>query len=192
MVLSFAVIVYRFPQDLVHAGFLWHMTPFAYVPVSLADAVLGKISVIVVSIGAILLLALVLKNRTVVLPQRLIGIALTLYLLGMVFGWQFSYLRHIPTASPAKEVAMKVQELRIQNLDVLGINLKTQPALYFYLRRINGLNVVERGSAALTSMYVLTTADELRQNTVRPGNAILIREPFALIERVNQGEEASI
>lgn len=173
------------PLGLAHNGALWRATPFGWMPDWFADAWIGRM---VISVGVVVVLTVIAwwLRRRARDAVRLVGIAATVWLAVLAIGWYGSYLRHLPTSSPFKDVAVAVEQTGTRQLDVLDVSLLTQPAGNFYLRRIPGLTVHEvRIGDRLDAPYLLTTELRVRTMSVaRPfGDAILERSPYLLFRR---------
>lgn len=182
---SFAAGMYVLPLGIAHEGVLWQLTPFAYLPDGASGTVIGRTAVACLVTAVVIAVTSFLRSRTVVKPSRLAGMAVVLYFAVMALGWQFSYLRHLPTTSPLKDIAARIDELNVSEVDVVGVNLLTQPAGYFYLRRVPGLTVSERVSIDdIRTSFVLTdTAWSPYDLLLSQGDVILQREHFVLLER---------
>ncbi|MFH0829145.1 MAG: glycosyltransferase family 39 protein [Candidatus Kerfeldbacteria bacterium] len=182
--LSFFVGIYLLPQGLAHEGLLWRATPFAYVPEWFVLTVAGKLIVAAVVTGIVIGVTFLLRTQTIIEPTRAVGMAVIVYLVIIAFGWQYSYLKHLPTASPLKDIAERVSEVRAEKLDVVGIRLVTQPAGYYYLRRMPDLSIRELSNAdEAQGPLILVASDSPQYDSVRNrGNAILERDRFVLFE----------
>lgn len=155
---SFAWFVFRIPQDFVHAGALWRATPFAYLPEWFSDSTAGRLIVAAVSSAGVVVVMRLLHHRIRIASTRAVGMVLVVYLWALAFGWQVSYLRHLPTSSDYTRLAEAVIKQSERQVDVVGVSLETRPALNFYLRRIEGLAVREvLMPEAATAPLVLTT-----------------------------------
>ena len=75
--------------------------------------------------------------------------------------------------------------MKATDVDVVGINLVTQPAGDYYLRSVAGLAVHELKQVdAVSHSLVLTDTNSPQYDSVRGmGSAILERDHFALIQR---------
>ncbi|MBI5405245.1 MAG: glycosyltransferase family 39 protein [Candidatus Kerfeldbacteria bacterium] len=183
--LSFAVFVFRMPLEFVAQGWLWRLTPYAYLPSGMAGNVLGRGLVALVTTAGVGLLIWTLRKRLVIASTRAVGMIVVVYLCVLAAGWQFSYLRHLPVSAPLKTIAEKVEALDARSIDVVGINLATQPAGNFYLRRIADLEVREiKADQPRQSELVLTTVEN-RPNDAK--NAILEVGPYVLYSADSQG-----
>lgn len=181
---SAALGVAVLPLGIAHEGILWKLTPFAYLPAGVVSSAAGRLMVGVVVAGMLVLIGAGLRNRIIAQPERMLSALVIAYFLVVAFGWQVSYLRHLPTSSPLKEISQKVETVRATALDVIGFTLETQPAGYFYLRRIPWLSVREvKTLDDLTNTVVLTTLDPKNASIRERGDAILERGNYILIEQ---------
>ena len=184
-VASFFIGVYVLPLGIAHEGILWKLTPFAYLPASFTDTVSGRIVVSAVVTALIVAVTLVLRTQTVVKPTRVVGMATIVYLLAIAGGWQYSYIKHLPTTAPLKDMAQRLSSMKAKDVDVVGINLVTQPAGDYYLRSVIGLTVHELKQADEAShSLVLTDMNSSQYDSVQGmGSAILERDHFVLLQR---------
>lgn len=182
MVASFALALAILPLGLAHEGLLWKLTPYGYLPFD-ASTTFARVAMAVLAIVVLTLLGLALRRRLVANPVRLFGIVATAYFLVLSFGWQASYLRHLPTTSPLKFMAEAIASSGVENLDVVRVSLLTQPAGYFYLRRIPGLVLREvKGGEEIKGPLVLTTKAGLDDSLRSQTDAILERDRFILLK----------
>ncbi len=182
--LTLAATIALLPSGLAHTGLIWMMTPYGFLPDAVSTSVAGRLSAGVLVSVIVVVLARSLRGRIVVAPTRAIGIFLTVYFLVVALAWQGSYLRHQPMTAPFKEIAEKVDVLNVEGIDVTGFTLVTQPAGYFYLRRIPDLKLREvKTPDDLTSRVVLTTLDAQNASIRDRGDAILEAGNYILIEQ---------
>lgn len=184
-VASFFAGAYVLPLGIAHVGILWKLTPYAYLPSSFADTFSGR-TIVAAAITALSVgITLLLKTQTIVKPTRAVGMVTIVYLLVIAGGWQYSYIKHLPTTAPLKDMAAKLSTMQVKDVDVVGINLVTQPAGDYYLRSVSGLTVHELKQAdAVSHDLILTDANSPLYDSVRGmGSAILERDHFALIQR---------
>jgi 4-amino-4-deoxy-L-arabinose transferase-like glycosyltransferase len=184
-VASFFAGAYVLPLGLAHEGFLWRLTPYAYLPSSFIDTVSGR-TVVAAAVTALVVAAtLLLKTQTIIKPTRVVGMAVIVYLLAIAGGWQYSYLKHLPATAPLKDMSAKLSALKAKDVDVVGINLVTQPAGDYYLRSVSGLTVHELKQADdVSHSLILTDTNSPQYDSVRGmGSAILERDHFVLLER---------
>jgi len=178
---SFLIFVYRIPSEFVPVGWLWKLTPYGWLPSVAAESLIGRGLVAIVTTIAVSSAMYLLRRRLVISSTRAIGMTVVVYLCVLALGWQVSYLRHLPTTTPMKTLAERVDELDAGSIDVVGIDMRTQPAGYFYLRRIPGLQLREIGpDETVTGDLVLTTIEL----SAGRGDAILESGQFALIRPV--------
>lgn len=149
--LTAGLIVFLEPSRLAHEGFLWRMTPFGWLPEAWTS--FGYRLAIAMALGGICWAIMTFVRRG---PRVMMGIILvSIFVLS--FGWQYSYVKHLPTSTKSKAMAMFIEQRRPSTLDVL-IAHQTEPALYFYLDRQPGLTTREVFSPVqITSPLVLTT-----------------------------------
>lgn len=180
---SFLAGVALLPQGIAHEGLLWKMTPYAYLPARFADTAGGTVAVAAVTTAVVVLVTILLKRQTVIEPTRAVGMLVIVYLLTVAFGWQYSYIKHLPATSALKEVAQEVRKVGATELDVVGITMTTQPAGYYYLRSVAGLRLREIGRADdLAAPYALVVRDTPQYASVSvKGSAILTRDRFVLV-----------
>ncbi|MBI4092297.1 MAG: glycosyltransferase family 39 protein [Candidatus Kerfeldbacteria bacterium] len=183
-VLAVAATAFYLPDGLAREGILWKMTPYAYLPEA-ASSVGGRV---LVAIGVVLLIAaltIVVRKLTTVRPPSLLGALGVGYVLVIALGWYGSYLRHLPTASAFKTMAERVDRADASELSVIGLNLATQPAGYFYLRRIPDLKLREvRTVDELSSGLVLTTTADDTSTIRSQGRTILQQGNFVLLDYI--------
>lgn len=184
-VASFFAGAYVLPLGLAHEGFLWRLTPYAYLPSSFADTASGRTVVAAVITALAVGVTLLLKTQTIIKPTRIVGMVTIVYLLAIAGGWQYSYIKHLPTSSPLKDMAARLSSMKAKDVDVVGINLVTQPAGDYYLKSVAGLTVHELKHAdAVSHDLILTDANSPLYDSVSSmGSAILERDHFALIQR---------
>lgn len=183
--LSCAAGLFAVPLGIAHEGALWRLTPFAYLPDSASETVFGRILVACFITLLIVAVTSLLRSRTVVQPIRIVGMVMISYFVVLATGWQLSYLRHIPTTTPMKEIAGIVADRKAGDIDVIGLKLLTQPAGYFYLRRIPGLTVTERVNRddIRSSLVLSDTSWSGYDLLLAEGDVILQRDHFVLLER---------
>ncbi len=180
---SFFAGVALLPQGIAHEGLLWKLTPFAYLPEWYAATVGGQLVVAIATTAAVVVMTILLKRQTIIEPTRAVGMIVIGYLVVMAFGWQYSYIKHLPTSSPLKDVANELRRVNATALDVIGINLTVQPAGYYYLRSVPDLKLRELKNAdELNGPYALVQVRSPQYDSVMArGSAILTRDRFALV-----------
>ncbi|MBI4090391.1 MAG: glycosyltransferase family 39 protein [Candidatus Kerfeldbacteria bacterium] len=175
---SLAVMVFVLPRGLAHEGLLWFLTPYAYLP----EAALTSGGRVVVGLGVagLVWLTAVWLRRRLARPEKLLAMLAAVAVVVLSLGWQASYLRHLPTAGPFKNMAQQLDDLNATEVEVVDIKLLTSPAGYFYLRRVPGLMVREVAVEAARGPYILTTATE--RDRFPSSRAILERDRYVLLE----------
>lgn len=175
--------MYILPSGLVENGTLWKLTPYVYLPTVAHTDWLQRTFVTVVSLLAVLLVSGVVRRY---FRSKEIGITVSLviaYLVVLAVGWQVSYFRHIPEQTSLKPIAVYSTNHFLLQLDAVDADLLHQPALYFYLRRIPGLQLHElQEGASPTTPYVLTRERSLVSLPV-PCCAILTAGAYLLLEQ---------
>lgn len=181
--LSFAAGIIVLPIGIAHEGVLWKLTPFAYVPTVFVNALWGRVIVSLVVTAVVVVITLILRTQTIIKPTRIVGMILIMYLVVMAGGWSYSYIKHEPSTSALKDIARELQVTHITDVDIVGMNMLTQPAGYYYLRSINGLRVHENVRVdAVSHAVILTSTDSSQYGSVlAKGSVILKRDHFALI-----------
>lgn len=175
---SLALLVYVLPRGLAHEGLLWQLTPYAYLPEAALTS--GGRVLIGLGIAALVWSVAIALRRRIGRPEKPFAALGVVYVVALALGWQLSYLRHLPTTAPFKDVAQQLDDLNATTVDVVGVKLLTSPAGYFYLRRVPNLMVQEVAAAAARSPYVLTTLTERGRFT--GSRAILERDRYVLLE----------
>lgn len=180
---SFLSGVALLPQGIAHEGLLWKLTPFAYLPAWYTVTVGGQLIVAAATTAIVMVITILLKRQTIIEPTRIVGMIVIGYLVAMSFGWQYSYIKHLPSTSPLKDVANELRRVKATELDVVGINLTVQPAGYYYLRSVPDLKLYELKSVDdLGSSHALVQAGTPQYDSAMVrGSAILIRDRFALV-----------
>ncbi len=142
--LSTAWMIAAMPAHLAHSGLLWNLTPYGFLPVAWATHAMFRWLVALIAALIVVTIARVLQPR---LAPLIVGAAMAAYVVILSFGWQYSYLKHLPTTSNAKAIAAQVISIHPQDIRVIDISHLSEPALYFYLARI-GVPITEATSAA--------------------------------------------
>jgi 4-amino-4-deoxy-L-arabinose transferase-like glycosyltransferase len=101
------------------------ITPFAYAPITWPR--------LVVALVLPVLLLIVLRTKRGGVYRVQIGLASLVLMLSLGAWWAWSEIRHLPTTSPAKDLAAMLQQKNIHTVDVVGVDLRTYPNIYFYL-----------------------------------------------------------
>lgn len=181
--LAFGWAIYLLPAGLKESGNLWKLTPYVYFPtISLVDWV-QRLFVSIVCVAAVLLLFFACRRYA---PHRATvftgSLALAFFII-LAAAWQLSYFRHLPDQASLKSIADFAAQHSLRRLDAVDADLVHQPALYFYLNRIPGLQLNElRAGSQPTSPYVLTRETSL-MSLPEPCCAILTAGAYMLLEQ---------
>ncbi len=162
---------------------LWNVTPFRILPSDWWGDEIGRWTVAVLSAGLLWLLAWLIRRYRGLGLRRwsvMLVIGVTVYLAA---AWIGLSLRHLPSALALKTVAARVERMKTTALSVVGVNLKGQPAGYFYLRRMDDVQVPEQPSGTPpASPVVLTTTEPKNAPLNTEGRVILKQPPFVLLD----------
>lgn len=176
-------VFYYVLLELSQRGVLWKITPYRFLPADLWHHWLGRMVVAVVSAGLLWLIARWCR-RFRLWPTWQWSILLTTFMAGLLsVAWMTLFLRHLPTTLPLKTLAAKAEQLHTETLSVIGVNLKGQPAGYFYLLRLQDIRLIEQpaGSSPVAPV-VLTVADAKEALVTRDGRVVLKQGPFVLLD----------
>lgn len=153
------------PTRLIHTGPLWLLTPYPY---------LDRLGLPVWSFWPMLVIvALVVSFYQRPWVKKFILVAIGIIVTGSALWWNISNMRHLPITSPAKELGQLMRERGIEEVEVVALDLRPRPDLYFYLRQAK-VRVIEN--------LVLPTGEQRPILTART-NPIAIPRTWSREER---------
>jgi len=117
------------PTRLIHTGPLWLLTPYPY---------FDRLGLPVWSFWPMLAVvaSVTVFYRRPWIKNFILG-GIGVLVLGSALWWNISNIRHLPTTSPAKELGQLMKERGIEKVEVVALDLRPRPDLYFYLRQAN-------------------------------------------------------
>ena len=146
---SLGYLIWLMPKQLVHLGWLWRLTPYAYLPEAwqtiATRSLVGLVAAVVIG-----LIVWRWRSRTWWLGLIMI------YSLTLAGGWTISNLKRLPINSNEKIVSQKLTTITNPRVETVGLNLKSYPNLYFYLRRINGLELRENLASPSGQAWIIS------------------------------------
>ncbi|MBI5467022.1 MAG: glycosyltransferase family 39 protein [Candidatus Kerfeldbacteria bacterium] len=170
-------------QELQHRGVLWNVTPYRFLPAALWQQWPGRLAVAVVSALIVWLVARWLRGRRQwSATQWAAGLTAALIMF-LAMSWTVLYLRHLPRTLPLEQIARRLQSMSGASFTVVGVNLKGQPAGYFYLRRLDS-NPFNEQPARTPPLHpiVLTTTAANNALVNQAGSVMMTASPFVLVD----------
>ncbi len=151
---SLAYLIAIMPSYIVHQGLLWRLTPYPYLWAGGGGSTVSRF----LFAGALVAALWFVWWRTKQLRQhvRLIVPMIVVYILGLASIWTLATLRHLPTSSVQTKIAEAVIATKTQRVESVGLDLLPQPNLYYYLRRIPKMVVVEHVEVPSRTGLVIT------------------------------------
>lgn len=150
LLVALGVVWYVAESQVDLSGPIRFITPFGYLPSMLPKAVAAFL---VPLVGIILL-----WKKNPLRYAQTIGAFGILAMIGIAGWYSFSELRHLPTTSPAKELALVLEKKHINNVDIVGFDSRSYPNLYFYLRQRSAMKINEGVSTINTQHTSVTLA----------------------------------
>lgn len=168
----------------LHAGsVLWNVTPFRFLPPEWWRYEAGRWIIAVVSTAGLWLLAQAGQRLRPLVAGRWSVLVITGLIVYLSAAWMGLFLRHRPSTLALKTIAAEVEQMKTDSLSVIGVNLKGQPAGYFYLRRMDDVHLLEQSSGTSPiSPVVLTTIEPKNAPVNTKGEIILRQSPFVLLD----------
>lgn len=157
--LTIAWFIFLMPPRLAHDGALWQLTPYGWLPESWAHGSI-KIMVAIISVGVLWAVTWFIGRQWKKSSTRIILAVVLSYIFILSLGWQYSYLKHLPTSSRFKTLAAETQRIGIGQVQMVNISHLSEPAGYFYFHRA-GIRTTE--STQATELFVV--------RRVEPGQA---------------------
>lgn len=175
--------VYSLPPGLKENGNLWKLTPYVYLPTISSVDWAQRLFVSIVCVATFLLIFFACRRYA---PHRAAvytgSLALSFFII-LAVAWQLSYFRHSSDQASLKSIADFAAQRSLRRLDAVDADLLHQPALYFYLHRIPGLQINElRAGSQPASSYVLTREASL-MSLPEPCCVILTAGAYMLLEQ---------
>lgn len=140
---SVAATVFILPHAIQKTQALWKMEPYRYLPSIFTTTMVGRWAVGIMVAVILWGIAYVVHRMRKWNAERIMIILAFVIFGGLTLGWSVTNIKTLPKTLPLKTIATYIEQHQITAVTAVGLRLKSQPAGYWYLRRLDGLSVTE-------------------------------------------------